>query len=118
MPFGPQTGARDRPVPAVRRAHRLADTPALWLGDRGKAFSYDGLYMALRYRAELAGIAGFHPHVLRHTAAQRWLSPQGLRGRTDGRGRLDPPRHVRPLHPRHGLRPGRRRGPRLNLGDL
>jgi site-specific recombinase XerD len=80
VPFGPQTGrAIDRYL-RVRRAHRLADTPALWLGDRGKAFSYDGLYAALRYRAELAGIEGFHPHILRHTAAQRWLSAEGSEG--------------------------------------
>lgn len=80
VPFGPQTGrAIDRYV-RLRRAHRLADAPALWLGERGKGFSYDGLYVALRYRAELAGIEGFHPHVLRHTAAQRWLSAEGSEG--------------------------------------
>jgi len=80
VPFGPQTArAIDRYL-RVRRAHRLANTPAPWLGDRGKAFSYDGLYAALRYRAELASIEGFHPHVLRHTAAQRWLSAEGSEG--------------------------------------
>lgn len=80
VPFGPQTGrALDRYI-RVRRGHRLADTPALWLGERGKGFTYDGLYVALRYRAELAGIEGFHPHVLRHTAAQRWLSAEGSEG--------------------------------------
>lgn len=80
VPFGPQTGrAIDRYL-RVRRTHRLAGTPALWLGDRGKAFSYDGLYRTLSYRAELAGIQGFHPHVLRHTAAQRWLAAEGSEG--------------------------------------
>jgi site-specific recombinase XerD len=80
VPFGPQTArAIDRYL-RLRRTHRLADTPALWLGDRGKAFSYDGLYRALGYRAGLAGIEGFHPHVLRHTAAQRWLSAHGSEG--------------------------------------
>jgi integrase/recombinase XerD len=64
----------------VRRTHRLADDPALWLGDRGKTLSYDGLYRTLRYRAELAGIEGFHPHLTRHTAAQRWLSAAGSEG--------------------------------------
>ena len=49
-PFGPQTGrAIDRYL-RMRRSHRLADTPALWLGDRGKGLGYDGLYSALRYR--------------------------------------------------------------------
>ena len=31
-------------------------------------------------RAPLAGIRGFHPHVLRHTAADRWLSAGGSEG--------------------------------------
>lgn len=80
VPFGPQTGrAIDRYL-RLRRSHRLADTPALWLGERGKNLSYDGLYATLRYRAERAGIDGFHPHVTRHTAAQRWLSAGGSEG--------------------------------------
>jgi site-specific recombinase XerD len=80
VPFGPQTSrAIDRYL-RLRRTHRLAYTPALWLGDRGKSLSYDGLYAALKYRAELAGIADFHPHVTRHTAAQRWLSAEGSEG--------------------------------------
>ncbi|WP_141494399.1 tyrosine-type recombinase/integrase [Kytococcus schroeteri] len=60
-----------------RREHRLAESPALWLGDRGKAFSYDALHKTLAMRAEAAGITGFHPHKLRHTAAHRWLSKGG-----------------------------------------
>jgi len=81
VPFGPHAArALDRYVRA-RRAHRLADTsPALWLGDRGKGFSYDGLYSALRYRSERAGIDGFHPHLLRHAAASRWLAAGGSEG--------------------------------------
>jgi integrase/recombinase XerD len=80
VPFGPQTGrAIDRYL-RLRRTHRLADTPALWLGDRGKTLSYDGLYRALGHRADLAGIPDFHPHITRHTAAQRWLSAEGSEG--------------------------------------
>jgi integrase/recombinase XerD len=80
VPFGPQTGrAIDRYLRA-RRAHRLAGTPALWVGERGKAFAYYGLRKALVARAELAGIKGFHPHVLRHTAASRWLAAGGSEG--------------------------------------
>lgn len=80
VPFGPQTGrAIDRYL-RMRRAHRLADGPALWLGERGRGFSYYALYRTLQYRAQLAGIEGFHPHVTRHTAAQRWLSAQGSEG--------------------------------------
>jgi site-specific recombinase XerD len=80
VPIGPQTGtAVDRYLRA-RRTHRLADTTALWLGDRGKRFTYDALHKTLKWRAEIAGITGFHPHVLRHTAASRWLAAGGSEG--------------------------------------
>jgi site-specific recombinase XerD len=77
VPFGPQTArALDRYL-RVRRAHRLAKLDALWLGDRGKAFSYDALHKSLGMRADRAGIEGFHPHRMRHTAAHRWLAAGG-----------------------------------------
>jgi len=80
VPFGPQTSrALDRYLRA-RRGHRLAGTPALWLGDRGKAFSYDALHKTLGERARTAGIEGFRPHRLRHTAAHRWLAAGGSEG--------------------------------------
>lgn len=79
-PFGPQTGrAIDRYI-RQRRTHLLADTTPLWLGDRGKGFSYDGLHATLKYRATLAELTGFHPHLLRHTAASRWLAAGGSEG--------------------------------------
>ncbi len=78
VPFGPQTSlALDRYL-RLRRGHRLAETsPDLWLGDRGKRFSYDALHKTLRMRADEAGVDGFHPHKLRHTAAHRWLAAGG-----------------------------------------
>lgn len=77
VPFGPDASlALDRYL-RLRRGHRLAETGALWLGDRGKRFSYDALHKTLRERADAAGIDGFHPHRLRHTAAHRWLAAGG-----------------------------------------
>jgi site-specific recombinase XerD len=81
-PFGAQTAAAIDRYMRVRRVHRLADEGPLWLGGGGKGFGYHGLHAALRRRAKDAGIEGFHLHLLRHTAATRWLraggSEQGL----------------------------------------
>ncbi|MDP9396023.1 MAG: tyrosine-type recombinase/integrase [Actinomycetota bacterium] len=80
VPFGPQTTrALDRYLRA-RRVHRLADSDVLWLGDRGKAFTYYALHKSLALRATRAGITDFHPHRLRHTAAHRWLAAGGSEG--------------------------------------
>ncbi len=77
VPVGPQTArAIDRYL-RVRRTHRLASTPMLWLGADGKRFGYKGLWKALGYRANRAGIADFHPHRLRHSYADRWLRAGG-----------------------------------------
>jgi site-specific recombinase XerD len=82
VPFGPQTAAAVDRYMRARRAHRLADTGRLWLGAGGQTFGYHGLNMALKRRARTAGIDNFHLHLLRSTAATRWLraggSEQGL----------------------------------------
>ena len=52
----------------------------MWLGDRGKKFGYDALHKSLAMRAQMAGLEGFHPHKLRHTAAHRWLAAGGSEG--------------------------------------
>ena len=74
----------------ARRSHRLKDDPALWLGDRGKHFSYDALHKTLAMRADMAGIPGFPPApAAAHSGAS--LAVQGwLRGWPDGCGGLDP----------------------------
>jgi site-specific recombinase XerD len=80
IPIGPRTSSAIDRYLRSRRGHLRASTPELWVGDRGKAFGYDALHKTLKMRAELAGITGFHPHVLRHTAASRWLAAGGSEG--------------------------------------
>jgi site-specific recombinase XerD len=81
VPFGATTAAAiDRYIRA-RRSHRRTTDTALWLGERAnQSFSYLALYRTLRRRARDAGIDRFHPHVLRHTAATRWLAAGGTEG--------------------------------------
>jgi site-specific recombinase XerD len=77
VPFGAQTAAALDRYMRARRTHRLASTPPLWLGGGGQQFRYHGLNVALKRRAEAAGITGFHLHLMRHTAATRWLRAGG-----------------------------------------
>lgn len=80
VPFGSQTArALDR-YRRARAQHALAHLDVFWLGERGKAFSYDALHKALAGRAAAAGVPNFHPHLLRHTAAHRWLAAGGSEG--------------------------------------
>ncbi|MFI6440642.1 tyrosine-type recombinase/integrase [Streptomyces sp. NPDC050759] len=118
VPLSPQTcRAIDRYLRA-RRTHRLAALPDLWLGDRSKGFSYQALYSALKGRADAAGIPDFHPHVLRHTAAGRWLARGGSEGglmAVAGWSRRDMiDRYTRATSERRAADEARR----LNLGDL
>jgi len=80
IPFGAQTAAALDRYMRTRRAHRLGGTGALWLGGNGQTFSYHGLNLALKRRAKVAGIEGFHLHLMRHTAATRWLRAGGSEG--------------------------------------
>jgi integrase/recombinase XerD len=79
-PFGSQTAASIDRYLRARRSHRLADTGALWVGASGKSYGYFALNAGLKARAKTAGIDGFHPHLLRHTAATRWLRAGGSEG--------------------------------------
>jgi integrase/recombinase XerD len=79
-PFGSQTAQSIDRYLRTRRSHRLADTGALWVGGGGKGFGYYGLNAALKDRAKTAGIKGFHLHLMRHTAATRWLRAGGSEG--------------------------------------
>jgi site-specific recombinase XerD len=71
--FGPQTArALDRYL-RLRRSHKLAASGRLWLADNGRSFGYDGLRKTLVGRARIAGISGFHPHVLQAEVGIRML---------------------------------------------
>jgi integrase len=77
IPVGSVTIAAIRAYLAVRRIQPHADRDELWLGERRCGLKADALYRSLRRRADRAGIAGFRPHRLRHTAAHRWLAAGG-----------------------------------------
>jgi integrase/recombinase XerD len=102
----------------VRRSHRLKDDPALWLGDRGKHFSYDALHKTLAMRARMAHVEGFHPHRLRHTAAHRWLAKGGSEsGLMAVAGWTRPDMLLRYTRAQASARAAEEAG-RLNLGEL
>lgn len=63
--------ALDRYLTA-RAAHKMAELPALWLGEKGKGpMTASGIYQVVERRGERAGIKGLHPHMLRHTWAHK-----------------------------------------------
>jgi site-specific recombinase XerD len=67
----------------MRRYHKLADCPWLWLGLRnGGPMDGMGLYRLLQRRADQAGYepSAVHPHMFRHTFANDWLSNGGSEG--------------------------------------
>jgi site-specific recombinase XerD len=80
VPFGPYTATAIDDYLRVRRKHKHAASERLWLGVGAPTWDYAGLYYALRGRAEAAGVEGFHPHRLRHTAADGWLEAGGSEG--------------------------------------
>ncbi|MBI1351228.1 MAG: tyrosine-type recombinase/integrase [Actinomycetales bacterium] len=77
IPIGQATTEAMLAYLAERESHPLAHTSDLWLGQGTKRFGRDGLYRGLRRRAQRAGVQGFRPHRLRHTAAHRWLAAGG-----------------------------------------
>lgn len=77
--FGVKTAvALDRYL-RVRRAHRSASAPTLWLGERGPLTAWSFQQM-LAKRCDAAGIPRIHPHQLRHTFAHEYLANDGQEG--------------------------------------
>ena len=118
VPFGPQTArALDR-YRRLRVQHRLADSPQWGLGDRGKEFSYDALHKALKRRAADAGVVGFHPHLLRHTAAHRWLAAGGSESGLMAVAGWERPDMLQRYTRARASERAAEESRRLNLGDL
>ena len=62
----------------ARKKHPLAETSLrFWLGGNRAELKYDALYKRLKLHARNAGLPEFHPHMLRHTAAVRWIAAGG-----------------------------------------
>jgi integrase/recombinase XerD len=76
--FSPGSAALlDRYRRARRAAGHPTDSGPLWVSNRGRRLSYTGMVDTLKGRAKQAGVANFHAHRLRHTAAVRWLKSGG-----------------------------------------
>lgn len=118
VPFGAQTArALDRYL-TLRKPHRLAGTGKLWLGERGAGFSYSGLRKSLQGRAEAAGIADFHPHRLRHSFADAWLSADGSEGGLMSLAGWSDARMLRRYTKARASQRAADESRKLNLGDL
>ena len=117
VPFTVATGRAVTAYLRVRRSHRLAHLPALWLGTRGRGpVTGSGIYQMLKRRA---AEAGYDPkemwlHQWRDTFANDWLAGGGaegdlmrLMGWTD-RSMLD--RYAEDLQDQRAMEAKRRRG--------
>ena len=117
VPFGPQTArALDRYI-RLRRPTRPRICPALFVTARRPLRLADhGLRRTLGARAEAAGIDKFHPHMLRHTAASRWLASGGSEGGLMAVAGWSSREHCSPLRAGNRRRACRGRGARPQPG--
>jgi integrase/recombinase XerC len=82
VPFGARTAkAVDRYV-RIRGRQKHAHLAALWLsGKDGLAMTPNAVQQMMRRRGrDILGISNLHPHMLRHTFADAWLSGDGKEG--------------------------------------
>jgi integrase/recombinase XerD len=81
VPFTPATARAVVAYLRVRRSHKQADLPALWLGTRHRGpMTGSGVYQMLNRRAGQAGYDAVRPHQFRHTFAHDWLEGGGAEG--------------------------------------
>lgn len=85
-------GRRQRPMPItdrtalaldrylrVRSRHRYTKSDRLWLGQHGP-LTGNGIRQVFKKLGDHVGIAGLHPHQMRHTFADNWLDKGGAEG--------------------------------------
>lgn len=76
--FGSKTGLAVERYLRIRSKDRQADTPHVWLGEKGRGpLTDNGIEQLLRRRGRAAGIPRIHPHLFRHTAAHWWQANGG-----------------------------------------
>jgi len=75
-PYGANAGIALSRYLKVRRRHKFARLPALWIGTRG-AVTDSGVAQMIKRRCRQAGVPPVHPHQFRHTFAHLWLVEGG-----------------------------------------
>lgn len=78
VPIGNRTAQALLAYRRERRKHKYAQSPALFLGQRGP-LTYAAAYHIVRYRAAAVGVK-LHPHQTRHWLAHTWLRDGGTEG--------------------------------------
>lgn len=77
--FGTKTAVAVDRYLRLRRGHRHAGSPALWLGQDGP-LTGSGFAQIIAKRCAAAGLPRIHPHQLRHTFAHEYLAAGGQEG--------------------------------------
>jgi site-specific recombinase XerD len=77
--FGSKTAVAIDRYMRLRRGHRRADSPALWLGQDGP-LTGSGFAQIIAKRCAAAGLPRIHPHQLRHSFAHQYLANGGQEG--------------------------------------
>lgn len=77
VPFGDKTSDALRRYIRIRRQHKYADRPEMWLAVKGP-LTPSGIQQLLRRLAKRAGVEGrVFPHRFRHSASHAWLADGG-----------------------------------------
>lgn len=118
VPLSPEAANRLSRYVRERRKMKNADHDAFWLSARRDVLTYHGLYDALDKRARWAGVADFHPHRMRHTAAHRWLSKGGSEGGLMAVAGWQSPQMLMRYTRAQASQRAAEEAKRLNLGEL